>query len=341
MKSNNKIISGAFLGLSLLLMPSCKWFNKKNNPSSSQIESSDRSTVLLSIDGKPVMTEKSFNEFLDQLIETDPQIGMMIQIIPDFKEQVFRMKKRAVIFTEWAKREGIRDSEEYKKKQKQFVEGLLESMDSDYFIKNHKIDVSDEDAKTYFEQNKESDPRLLITAAGVKVQAVAFDKESDAREFAQALEKSASKDLIKLAEGQKLSAQDLGPVNEDSFVDSKVKDAVLSIKTFPVIKVVKGEDGKFWVVRATGKQEAEYRNFDEVKEMVKRMLAPRKMEEMLDAELPKLEEKYNIKENKEFFEKIKRENEEAAQQAMEALEQESSEQEAQSSQADKELASAA
>ena len=321
-----KLLSSALLAFALISLPACKWFKSSDDskcascPASAGEVSNDSSSVLLSINGKSALTAKEFEDFINKASEGNEQIKLMLQFVPDFKEQLFTMKKRAVIISEWAKKKGIRDSKDYKDKEKAIMESVREGLDSEEFLKSYPAEISDTDLKKYYEENKEKDPRIMQSAAGVKAVSVAFNNINAANEFADAVNK-AGKDIEKLAKAKKLTLNQLGLVNEESAIDSKIKEKVLSATTFPSIVVVKDAKGKYFVVAVKAKEKAQYRPFEQVKEMLSRLLKPRKIEEMLDLELPKLEKEFSIVENRQYFEADKKKHEAEAQEAAKLTQQ--------------------
>lgn len=308
---NKKFLSVSLLMLSLLALSACKWFSSIKEgydcsacascPTSSAKDTTD---VLITINGKSALTAKEFEEFLSQASEGNDQFKLMLQLMPDFKEQLFNMKKRGLIFSEWAKKEGVRNSEEYRKKEKSIINSIRESLDAEEFIKRHKVDVTDADAQKFYDENKTQDPRILISAEGINASGVSFANQKDANDFAEKLK--ANKNIEQLAKDKKLKVEKFGNVTEEANVDAKVKEKVLAINSFPSVIVVKGENGKHWVVIAKGKEQAQFRPFEQVKETIKRLIAPKKLEEMIELEMPKYERDFKVVENKKYFEDAKK-----------------------------------
>ena len=315
---NKRFFSLSFLILSLLALSACKWFSSENTGNgcsscsscSSDIKK-DSSEVLITINNKPALTVQEFEEFLAQAAEGNDQFKLMLQIMPDFKEQLFNMKKRGLIFSEWAKKEGVRNSQEYRKKEKAIMNSVRESLDAEEFIKHHKVEVSDTDAQKYYDENKNQDPRILISAEGIKASGISFANQKEANEFLEKLK--VNKNIDELAKPKKLKIEKFGNVNEESNIDSKLKEKILATKTFPTDLVVKGENGKFWVIAISGKDQGQYRPFEQVKETIKRLVAPKKLEEMIEIELPKYEASFKVVENKKYFEDAKKQLDQAMQ----------------------------
>lgn len=317
-----KLLSSALFGLVIVSLPGCNWF-KKSDDASTSASSSDaqNSAVLLTANGKAILTAQEFEDFLNKASEGNEQIKLMLQFVPDFKEQLFTMKKRAAIISQWAKKKNVRDSKDYKDKEKAILDSVREGLDSEEFLRAYPAEISDVDLQKYYDENKDKDQRLAQTLAGIKAVSVSFNGNSAAAsEFADAVNK-AGKDLEKVAKSRKLQVAQLGSVNEESMIDAKIKEKVLSAKTFPTVFVVKDEKGKFFVVAAKSREQAQYRPFEQVKEMIARVLKPKKIEEMLELELPKLEKEFNIVEDRSYFEAEKQKAQSASEEAAKLTQQ--------------------
>jgi len=263
----------------------------------------DGDRVLIEVAGDAALTEKEFEDLLAQAAE-DPQIKFMLEFMPEVtREQLFKAKERAVVISAWAKAEGVRESEEYKKKLDTIIKSLHEALDNENFLLKHKVEVSDSEAKRFYEEQKGKDPRLTISPAGVKAVGVVFDTKDAAQKFKNDVGAKA-RDLEKIAQTQKLQVRDFGVVNQDTMnVDAAVKGAILDVKSVPSVNVV--NDGKkFWVIASLAKEQAAYHPFDDVKEGIKRLLMPKKMEEMYEAELPKHKQRLKVVENKDYLKEL-------------------------------------
>jgi hypothetical protein len=287
---------------SLIVLPGCSFFDKKgkDDVSAHKVVSGD---VLVYSGDKPLLTEEEFNDFLDQAAEADPQARMMLSMMPEaIREQALEAKKRALVISEWAKHEGVRDSKEYQSKQKLIMQSVQESLDSEAFMKKHKVEITDKEARTFYDENKTKDPRFMISQAGVKTFGVEFDSKVKADEYLEKIKNSISS-IEKDAESQKLKTRDFGTINTDSYAPKAIKDVILKAKV-PSVQVVK-EDGNFWVVAALSKETAKYHSFDDLKEGIKKMLEQQKIEDMMEKELPKYEKQFGIKINEDYLKDLK------------------------------------
>ena len=141
-----------------------------------QEELNDGSEILVSVDGKSKLTVKSFEEALNFLLESE-RFRNMTQI-SDIKEQLFNAKKNAIVHSEWAKNEGIADSDEFKKKYKMICDDIKDQLNHDLFAESYKAEVSDIDAKKFYDENKD-DPRLMKNSADTKPEYYEFEEVRD------------------------------------------------------------------------------------------------------------------------------------------------------------------
>lgn len=276
-------------------------------------EAASGNKTLISVDGKPYLTELDFEEFLNQVVESEPQLSIYMQMDPDgIRSQLLEAKKREAVMNEWAKKNKVTESDSYKKRRKIGEDALHSMLVHQEFVEKHKSDPTDADARKYYEEHKDKDPNLG-TPGGKKAKAVRFTSESDAKAFDKKL--SADKhDIDKTAKNEKdAKVQDLGVISEAgfSFVDPAIKEKVLKHKKFPVSDVIKLNDQEFWVVVTSGEQKAEYEAFENVKDAIKQQLAGKKVEEMFEAKIPQYEKEYKIKAHKQ---NMKKQGADAAQQ---------------------------
>lgn len=313
--------------LSLVALSGC-WKGSDKVEEVSVVASDDDSTVLLSIGGSPKITVNSLDADLNEIAEMDQQAKMMLMFDPEgTKERMFKEQKRMAVVEEWAVRNGVREDAEYKKKQSRIISHVQKQLDFEQFLKEHEVDVTDADVRKYYEDNKDQDYRIVISQAGVKTQAVEFDTKDAADKFAEELKKAGAKDIEKLAKGKKLFARSFGNVNDSSYADKEIKEAVLKLNKFPTVSVVEsGDKKKYWVVAALVKEKAKYQDFDKIKDSLKQAIKPKKIGEMLEVKLPEYSAEFKVVENEGYFKDLKAAKEaEAAKQAAENSESDSKE----------------
>ena len=304
--SNQNSRSISYLSLAgLMLLSGCLDKTKKNE-SPSAVSNDDQSLVLLSVNGVPKITVNNLEADLNELSEMDQQIKMMLMFDPEgTKERVFKEQKRMAIIEEWARVSGVRQSEEYQTKKARIMNHVCRQLDFEQFLNTHKVEVTDADVRDYYNQNKDQDYHILISPAGIKTQTIEFATNEAAQQFVTKLKEMGINQIDKLASEQKLFVRNLN-INENSYADKEIKEAVLKVKNFPQILIVADkEKGKFWVVAAQAQEAAKYQEFDKVKDALKQMLMPKKMNEMLEVKIPEYGLQFNLVENSNYFEDLK------------------------------------
>jgi hypothetical protein len=317
-KNSNSIY---YLSLVSLVALSGCWGGRKEEVSFEipAIAADDDSVVLLSVNGSPKITVNSLEADLNEIAEMDQQAKMMLMFDPEgIKEHMFKEQKRMAIVEEWAASTGARESEEYKNKKARFLSMIQKQLDFELFLKDHPVEVTDADVRDYYDKNKDQDYRIVVAQAGVDTQAVEFSSKSTADEFATEIKKAGIGNIEKLANSKdkKLFVRKLGKINDTSYADKEIKDAVLKLKKVPSIFVVASDDSnKYWVVAALSKEKAKYQEFDKVKDTLKQMLMPKKVTEMLEVKVPEYAAEFEVVENDTYFADLKKAKNEAMKKA--------------------------
>lgn len=297
---NLRTYSGALVILGLFSLAGCAWFSKSDN-----VASCNSSDVLLEIDGKPALTVQEYEDQLDMARKSNAQIDMLLQMMPNAeKDIIFRGMTTAKLMQAWAQKEGIDSSAEFKKQQKQ----LHEAMDSQLYMKHfddaHPVEVSDSDVSNYYESKKDIIPALTLTPGGTTISFVRFDNKNKAENFL-----TKAKDVKKIAAFKTLATeikQDANDavINSTSPFAESIKNAVLDIKKFPSVHLIKADESSYWVVIATGKSEAKYRDLKtpEIYQGLKKMLTDERKGQQLETVIDDLKQKLNVVEHTKYFE---------------------------------------
>jgi len=283
--------------------------------------------VLVSMSGNPLLTLSEFQSFIKEAIGADPQMQFMAQMMPDFEEQLFeRAKLSEIVLDEWAKKAQVALDEEYKKMRAQAEKALSTMLNQKMFIKKHVGDVSDSEAQKHYNDNKGTDPSLVLSPEGVEAKGVSFEKEADANNFLAKV-KEFKGDIEKAAKAIKKDVDDLGLVSQMSMIDQKVKDKLLELKKAPsLLPLIKG-DKDFWVVKAFKREKAKHVPFEQAKDKIKESLANKKIEEVFEKKIPEYQKEYGIEVNRAYFDKKRKEREEQQAKMMQQM-KESDKQEA-------------
>ena len=327
-KMSNSFRNNALLISLALLVPGCGGPGKdsgQQNPSapvSSQTDAQTTGVVLLSItdeqgNQRPLITEGALNDYINVAVEANPQLRMVLEMMPDAEHLIYTGQKRSKILREWAQKNKVDQQEGYKRDLDMIIDMARSNLDAQYFQKQLKIDVSDSEVRSYYDKHKDEMPGLLVSPEGVKAQGVVFDSEDKAKSFLAKV-KAPGADFKKVAQADKLEVDDFGgTLSSRSFVDKKVKDKILALKKLPAFELI-SVDKKFWVINAISKEKAQYAPFDQVKENLRSMLKEQEIAKAFEKEFEKLEKEYGITENKTYFEEKKKKKEDDRKKAEEA-----------------------
>ncbi len=189
------------LALSLLvLLPAC-WQSDKSTESKAI---NDGSPAMLSVDGKTLITEKSFKDYFDNLLASNqnPQLQMMLQLLPNAKQELFKGQVNEKMICYWAEKEGITSSEEYKEKFAQGLEVLRVGLAAEFFKKEFASDllVSEDEARAFYDAHKDSQYLMAPKAEGKAAQYYSFEQVKQHIEQQIQNEKLAKLFLEKLGE---------------------------------------------------------------------------------------------------------------------------------------------
>ncbi len=250
--------------------------------------------VLVTMEGVPVMTIKSFEEEYEKLLEENPQLKQMAQFVPNLKENIFKSLRSQLIMDAYIEREGIDQDPEYQADLARFIKSLKRMLNSKYFAKGQPVTVSGAEVKKFYDENKDKVPGLITSQGGIRAVGVKFDTEAAAKAFFDKV-KGKSKQFDEVAKADKLSVQDFKLVNDQSLgMNAELRKKIMGIKSFPAVDMVKVADNEYWVINATAKEAKQYRPYEEVKEQLKSDLEREKEMKAVEAAVEKLEGKYNV-----------------------------------------------
>lgn len=330
-KNNRKnVFAATFMvgAVGLSLLSGCGWMSsskdaKKEDATQSSV--ANTGDVLLSIDGKPVLTVQEYEDQLDAARQANREIEMILQMLPNAeREHIFKIFETGQVLKKWAEKEGVTETPEFKKQQKMMHDAMDLQLCTMAFYDKHPLQISDADVKEFYETKKDSIPGLKLADGGVNVAHVRFDSKAEADKF---LEKAKEvKDLAKfksLGQADKLTVTDT-VVNEKSSQSDSLKSAVLAIKHFPKVEVVKIGDNAFWVVFASGKSEAQYHDLKnpQVQEGLKSMMSNERRQKQLEDGVEKMKKDMNVVVNDKYFEDKENQKRSAMEAMMKQHEQE-------------------
>lgn len=303
-------IGALALILSLIVLPGCAlvdWFKGKSNgaeQTSSAVEITPQAgdAVLVTMDGKPVITESMLQEKFNQVLEDNPQLKAILPLMPTAKQDLLNAMVSEAIINKYAAEKGIENNPQYQKELACMIESVKSMLKSKYFAVDHPVNVTEAEVKKFYEENKAAMPDLLLSHGGVKAVGISFDKEADAKAFAEKAKAGFSKAAADSNLKDKIT--DFKFVNNQSLgIDAALRGKIAAIKKTPVVEVIKDGTGKFWVVHATEIESAKYRPFEQVQAGIKQFVEKEKRVEDLKNQINKLKQKYNVVVNEDYFKK--------------------------------------
>jgi hypothetical protein len=182
----------SFFKLSLIIVPAlflagCNWF------------SSDKSPVLATIDGKTLLTVNQFEQELEQIMESNPQLRQLLPMMPDLKENILKSVVDREVMSFWVKEQGIDKAEDYKKDMAKMQQQVKLALNMQYFSKAHEAKPSEQELLEFYEKNKETMPQLLISKATDKEKAKYRPFEQVKEGLAQYLSREATMKSVEKA----------------------------------------------------------------------------------------------------------------------------------------------
>ncbi|MBN1549396.1 peptidyl-prolyl cis-trans isomerase [Candidatus Babeliales bacterium] len=286
-----------FLMSTLLLLSACNWWGSKD--AATGVSSSvANETILLSLDGKPVITVKEFETFYNQTLEQQPQLAQFAAFMPDLKENLYNTFASYKLLEYWIRDNKINQKPEYVSDRDMLIENIERSLALKYFQLQFPVDVRDADVKKYYEDNKET--IYLMAPSGIAALGASFGSEKDAQAFFSKAKKA--DDFIALAKDDDVTVRNFGRVNEQSNnLDEGLKQNILGVSSFPSVQLFVVGD-THWVVQVKSKDEAKYYSFEQAEDDARTRIMAERSNDMLMKEIENLKSKYNVIENKTYFE---------------------------------------
>jgi len=177
--------------------------------------------------------------------------------------------------------------------QKQLDEARKEIIIKEFLRKEieDKVVVTDEDAKKYYEANKDK----FKDGEKIQVSHILVETEAEANDALAKLQAGA--DFAALAKEKskcpsKDKGGDLGPISKGQTVP-EFENAAFALQVGQLSPVVKSQFG-YHIIKVTEKQPEKLLSFDEVKEQLKQMLLTDKQKERFDSIIKDLKDRNKV-----------------------------------------------
>lgn len=306
-------LSGALLVSSLALLSGCDWFKQTECPScvpSGTTGAPAKEDVLLSIDGKPVITKENFDDFYQVAVGSDPQAALT----PGLAQKAFAYLEQAALMDASVKKNKKDQDSDYKKKLELAYEMARVPVNAEVFQKEilDSIDVSPQALEKFYKEQAGVNqvferPPFMTKPAGVKIQAVQFNDDKSAKEFLSKVQKQGA-DFVAVAKADKKDVQNLGVVSAQSKADRAVIARAKDLQPNAIEKV-NLSNGKFMVIKGIGpRQPAEYMNFTDIagdaqlNEYLKQIKQSTDLQSLMTKRFEDLKKELNVEVNPKYAE---------------------------------------
>lgn len=325
----------SLLTAGLMLLPGCDWFSQSKTASSAQAASVEMATVqeslqpmtgevLVSLQGKPIVTTDSLEAEKNRVFELNPKLKMMNAFMDEnqIKRSLAEGITSQAIISHYIEANKIYDNPQYKAEMQEGMKAIKRMIEAKYFAEDLVPSVSEAEIKEFYDAHKSAADGLLVSPGGVTAMGLQFNNEADAKAFAEKVKanKNAFQETAVQA-GLADKIKDFKLIHERSYdIDAPIKEKVLTQKTFPFIDVIKVSPSLVWVVNATSKEDPKYRPLDERISMeIKSRIEKEKREKLFEEKINALKKEYNVVMNDAFFKE--EQAEEGAELSLDELEQ--------------------
>lgn len=326
MFTRSQFLSRSLLLSAAILLPGCNpfsWVKEKMTGSCSscnheaeevKVEGLDPELLneaVIKIDGSTAVTGKDVEAQLKMIFAAQPAFKDMLPYLQkEQRDQIFGQILESLamekIMERWIKESGTEQQEEFRKN----AQRVHKAVDQDLRLRAFEnellkgIAVTEADAKEHYSTKRDMEPMFqrqpFATSTG-GVNAEGFEVSD--KEGASLLAKVKTGDFKQVAKDAKKAVINFGMVNASSFIDPELRTKILSITKFPSVELIKGSDGKFRIVKISGKKETVYAPFEQVKDAVKQVLMQKKFTEKYNEKMKELKDTYKVEVLKEYIAK--------------------------------------
>jgi len=239
-----------------------------------------------------------FNGYLDSLKPLAKAQKLNINDAK-FKKRLLNDLVTTQILAQIAKKKGMDKDGDVKKAVRDYESSLLASKIKADLEK--KITVSDTEAKTFYEQNK----KFLRKPKEIKLREIVVSTESQAKNiYIQVLQGTSFASLAtqySVAKSAKKGG-DLGYISYDSKKRfKKFWEVVLALDKGSISSIFKGNDGKYYIVKAEDIKGGQEIPFSEVKKQLKASLKKDRMDKELNKIMDTFKSKANVQINEDLL----------------------------------------
>lgn len=299
--------------VSVLMIPGCSLFNKNNSSVMSdqndmeQMDDSanDDSRAIVTIAGKPAITQARLEREKRDLIESNPQVKAMIAMMPaaQLDRNLTEGLTNQEIIAFYIKDKGLDQTPAYKAEMSKTLRSVKQMINTKIFTEMVPVTVTDKDVRDFYDANKDVMPQLLLSRGGVAAKGVSFSKESDAQAFFDKVN-TLGGDLDKAAQEMNMADKinDFKLVNDQSMgIDSQLREKIVNMNVCPAVELITLKDSIFWVVRATHKEQTQYREFEPIKNELRTYLEQQQRAKVIEQEIVRLRKEYNVVVDESYF----------------------------------------
>ncbi len=265
---------------------------------------------VLAIVGTNKLTLKHFQSQIDSL---PVQLQVALAHSPEMKEQFLDRWVKITLLAEAARGQGLEKDPEVRAQ----INDLANSVLAQEFVQRAlegKVDVSDQEVKTYYENHKQefTEP-AQVKARHILVKAPADGTEKDwneAKKKAENIRKEllSGADFAALAKkysddpGTKDSGGELGFFKKGRMVP-EFEQAAFSLKKGEISQPVKTVFG-YHIIQVEDTKPAKERSFQQVQDQIRHDMTLERQSKLLDKIIAQLKAKYPVKVNKELLKEL-------------------------------------
>jgi len=252
--------------------------------------------VLARIDGDTITK----GDFMEALKTLPPRLQWAVHNDKNIRIKFLDNLVTKKLLLKAANKAGVKEDQEMKRKIEEFKNELL----LDKYLKNNlgKIEVSDKEAKTYYNKHK----RDFITPEEMRAKHILVKEKSQAEDILKQLKNNA--DFAKLAKKYSIDKATASKGGELGFFTRRdmvksFSQAAFSLKPGEISPVVKTPFG-YHIIKAEEKRPQRQRSFEEVKQEIKSKLLKDKEQAAFDALVAKAKKNWKVETHPELLDKM-------------------------------------